>query len=432
MPNPIGKWIAQMSPGGRFQRDVLWNAGSLVVLSVAGILVNSAIVELRGAPALGEFNQVSAIYLILSQFSIWGTQLAVLKEVSHNQKDRSHCAEYVAAALLLVTLTSLPMAGCVWLGSGWLAQVLGSPGVAEGAVVIAPGLVFFSWNKIYFSALNGMRSMRAYAVLQSLRYVTILAAILGMIVAGVRTSLLPLALSATEVFLFLVCAVWVHGWVIPLRLPAHPLGALKQQVSFGMRGFLSGIIPSINTRVDVLMLGYFSSDVTVGVYSYAAMLVEGLMQFPGIVRRNVNPLLGRAFSRSDLAVIEDMARRVKRVFFPLMAIAVAVLVAAYPTVVEILAPGLDLVPSWIAFGILSAGILLTAGYRPFSSIFLQAGRPGTQTILGAVRLLLNIVLNLLLIPLWGLYGAALATSASGVVMVLVLIVLARRILSVRL
>ena len=66
--------------------------------------------------------------------------------------------------------------------------------------------------------------------------------------------------------------------------------------------------------------------------------------------------------------------------------------------------------SWSVFAILMAGILFSAGYLPFQMIFNQVGQPGHQTLFLVMFFLTNVILNMLFIPLFGMYGSALATA----------------------
>ena len=58
------------------------------------------------------------------------------------------------------------------------------------------------------------------------------------------------------------------------------------------------------------------------------------------------------------------------------------------------------------------GGLASCGYLPFKMIFNQAGKPGIQTLLYTLICMTNIVFNLLLIPFFGIWGAATATALS--------------------
>lgn len=75
--------------------------------------------------------------------------------------------------------------------------------------------------------------------------------------------------------------------------------------------------------------------------------------------------------------------------------------------------------------ILFAGLFFYSGFIPFDFVFLQAGKPLTQTSLLFVSVLINICLNFIFIQLYGLYGAALSTSLALILAAINLIILAR-------
>ena len=85
-------------------------------------------------------------------------------------------------------------------------------------------------------------------------------------------------------------------------------------------------------------------------------------------------------------------------------------ISAYPPAVKMFVGKPEFVATWPIFAILSLGITLCSGYRAFGGVLLQGGRPGTQTLFIAGVVLANIVLNVILIPLWGIYGSAIATA----------------------
>jgi O-antigen/teichoic acid export membrane protein len=58
------------------------------------------------------------------------------------------------------------------------------------------------------------------------------------------------------------------------------------------------------------------------------------------------------------------------------------------------------------------GACIFAIYATFGGIFAQTGRPAVQTRLNLAILGINVVLNLLLVPFYGLLGAAVATGLS--------------------
>lgn len=422
--------IDLLSPRQRFNRDVLWNVAGLGVAGVSGVVFNIVVGRAYGKDALGIFNQVYAVYIVLSQLAVGGVHSSALKHISYHQDDRDKCSQIMTSALVLSTLVAL--AGCLvaWWGRSLLVRLDYSAGVIEGVLYIIPGLFFFSLNKVLLNVLNGARNMRAFAVFFALRPVLILATIVVLIALGAPRAMLPVSFSVAELLLTGGLMTYIAARLYPLRWP-HDLSAwMREHFSFGVRGVFSGLIGDLNTRVDVLMLGHFLGDAPAGVYSMGATLAEGFYQFPIAVQRNVNPILGQAFAAGDRARIEESARKTRRIMHAGMLVLAVVALACYPAVIWV--AGDEFAPSWPVFGILLAGVVVNAGYMPMGGILFQGGRPEWQTYLMTIVVAANAAGNWVLIPLWGINGSALATALSFVIQSVLLVVFAKRLFGVRL
>ena len=416
----------------KFSQDVLWNMISLGLLALGGIVVNLIILKFRGAEALGVFNQVYAVYIVISQIAVGGVQFSVLNHVSHNQDNLVQCAEITTSALILVGV----IAGLISVLSGLLAEPIGdlleSPDVAAGLLYAAPGLFFFSLNKVQIMALNGLRHMRAFAVFRALRFVLIPLCVSVLLALDLPSPYLLILFTLTEIVLFICLLLYINVRVFPLKVSSRVYNWFPRHISFGLRGMLSGILIELNTRVDVLMLGYFSTDAMVGIYSFAAMLAEGFGQIPLVFRWNVDPIMGQHFAEGREWKISEMSRRIRSVFHPLMAVAGIGVVMLYPLFFRLLLPGEDVGMSWSVFAIIMVGVVINAGYRPFTGIMLQGGRPGTYTLLIGGLVLADALLNLVFIPLFGIYGAAMVTAVTYTAEVVLLVICARKLFGVRL
>ena len=80
------------------------------------------------------------------------------------------------------------------------------------------------------------------------------------------------------------------------------------------------------------------------------------------------------------------------------------------------------------FIILVVGVVIASGYLPFNMFFIQVGMPGRQTLYQVSVLMTAIVLNAVLIPLYGLVGAAVATAITFILAVVYLKTAVKRLL----
>jgi O-antigen/teichoic acid export membrane protein len=174
---------------------------------------------------------------------------------------------------------------------------------------------------------------------------------------------------------------------------------IAEHLRFGGKAFPSGLFSELNTRIDVLILGAFATDAVVGVYSLAAILAEGMYQLLVAVRTTYAPALVAGLPYGEIA------RGRNRTYLGAAALG-ALAVPAYALVIG---------PSWPLFAVLVGGMVLGAGYVPFSQILVCRGFPTGHTLMILAVLVYNAAANAILVPLAGPMGAACATGSTFVV-----------------
>ena len=413
----------------KFIREWIANGASVAVLAITGLLLNGLIAKWYGSAALGIFNQVFAVLVFASQIATAGVQFSVLRHLPPVAEDPARTTCILATALVLVAVTASATTLVVFVAFRLGGDLLFSAAVAEGVMLMLPGLWCIAINKTLLNALNGIQANSLYAALISLRYVLILLFLVGAIAMQLRGEQLAIVLSGSEVTL-LVVLILVCRRRFPGMWQAPDPAWMATHWRFGWRSMPGGFAVELNSRVDVLILGMFTSDAVVGVYSFAAFFVEGLLQLSVISRRLIDPVLARIASGDGNALLGLLTRGRNIAALAAATVGIAA-VAAYPWYATLVGTPDLARESWPVFAILMVGACIFGIYATFGGIFSQTGRPAIQTRLNLAILGINILLNIALVPLLGLLGAAVATSVSFVAGTLYFRVLVHRHLSVR-
>lgn len=409
---------------------MLWNFGSLFILTICGFLVNLLIAWNYSASVLGIFNQVYAIYIVASQFSIVGVHLSVLKYSSEYIGDTKISTLILQAGIILAVIFSSISCGLLFLIRNWLSALFQSQEIARGIMMILPGLFFFALNKVFLCYLNGLARIKEFAIFQSVRYILLILSLGIIMFFHLPEFLLPAIFTFSEIILSLSMLVRLHevfhfsDWH-----QLHPW--IMKHFSFGMRGFLSNVLLDLNTRVDILILGYISSDRIVGIYSLAIILIEGLYQIPIALRANFSPLIVTLIKEQKIAELKTIIEKGKKATFFLMSAIGLVSIAIFPLGVQLFFNQSDFMHSWPPFVILMVALILSSSYLPFNNIILQAGFPGTHTVMILIQVCMNIVLNFLLASRFGAVGSALATGIAMLAIVPLIKIYTRKILTMR-
>jgi O-antigen/teichoic acid export membrane protein len=414
-----------------FVGDVLWYIGGAALVGGAGLAVNGAIATFAGPAAVGVFNQSFAIYIIAGQIAVGGLQFSTLRAVSQQER-LELVGPVVVSALLLVVISAGLVAGSLFLLRDAIGRALDSEETAAGIVYMLPALVLFPINKVMVMALNGLSRMRTVAVFQGLRPLIILLSLGILLLRKEPTPMLSGALSWAEAVVFAGLIVTLSRHLSWGALDRRMLSDwLRSHLSFACRGALSGIAVEANTRVDVLILGFFRADAVVGVYSTAAVVAEAFTLAPAALRANLDPMLGACFATGDVERISAVAERLRPVMRKLTAAAALGALLAFPVVLWFLHGAIPVGSTTEILAIMLIGISLSVLYRPFLGLLLQAGRPGAYTLLSAAVLAVNSALCFTLVPLLGVYGAAVSVSAAYAVEALLVALTARVMLGVR-
>jgi len=333
----------------------------------------------------------------------------------------------VSSALAAITVTAFSVAVVFFLVAHYIGARFESKEVALGIQFICPALVLFSVNKAFMSVLNGARRMRAYAIFQALRYVLIILSITGLVLAGLSGPYLAWCFLITEILLVIGLSRFVYRFIAGIGVQRVARSWVFRHLSFGVRGFFGGMMSDLNTRVDIILLGYLLNDASVGIYSFAAVFAEGFGQLSYVVKQNIDPIVGRLTASRNISQLRALMRKVALVFVPSMLILSIVSALLFPVIVRLLTDDRFL-ESWPVFTILLAGIVINAGFRPFQGIFLLTGQPGLHSLFFLTVVFSNVVLNIIFIKHLAITGAAIATSLAYVIESLLILCGIRKLL----
>jgi O-antigen/teichoic acid export membrane protein len=402
---------SQMLDRRKFLTDWGVNLAGVALLGITGVALNAGMAQIYGAQVLGIFNQVYAIYIVGSQLATFGMQFSVLKYVAEFDQDEDAVARSMTAALVAVMCWAAATVAIFFTFFRYSPSQLFSREVAVGVFYMLPGLWCFALNKVLLSAFNGLQANKLYALYVGLRYLLMLLFFLGALLLKVPGEKLPIILSLSEgVLLFSIIPVYRR-----IFRGQHRLGDfawLRRHIYFGAHSILGGLAVELNTRVDVLVLGVFTNDSTVGIYSFAALFVEGLMQLSVMARRLIDPMLTRLAVQQDVDGRTALLLKGRNLGALFMGSVTAAMTFTYPWYATWLAGAEIAEASWGVFSILAVGACVFATYATFGGIFSQSGLPMLQSRMNLAILAMNLGLNLVMVPPLGLLGAAIATSLS--------------------
>lgn len=175
---------------------------------------------------------------------------------------------------------------------------------------------------------------------------------------------------------------------------------------------LAGGLYTIYTRIDQIMLGDMIGDETVGIYAAAIRISEGWFFIPAIIGTSLYPAMLNAKKRDRKLYLERTQHLLNLMTLLGFSAGIVISFMAYPFIT--FAFGSSYEQSSPVLVIHIWGGIFTAMSAISYRYFITEGLQKTSFYRGLTGLISNIILNYLLIPLYGAIGAAVATVISQV------------------
>lgn len=186
----------------------------------------------------------------------------------------------------------------------------------------------------------------------------------------------------------------------------------RQWLGIGLPLAFAGMLSVFLKRGDMLALGAVVSAAELAPYA-ASTRVAGLLIFAlGAANAATAPLMRQFWSAGDREQLQNVADRSAALALGL-ASPLAIIIILFPEFI-LLAFGPGFVEGAAALRILAVGQLVNAMTGPVGPLMIAVGKQGTYARFVAATALLCAVLLFLLVPEYGLVGAAIATAASAI------------------
>ena len=390
------------------KKSVFYNSSITIVRQILSLIIGlfaiTIIARMLGPEKQGQYTLAILLPTILYTFFNSGLSISTVYFIGQNKYSDSevfHSNFFISILLSLISI-SVGLIIVYFLSDYFFANI--SFKLLLYVLMIIP-LIFiqkilqsFLHSKENFSKLNLVVILNQLGLLFfSLLFIWLLnLSVLGAVLSFACTQLLMAIVSY-----FIIKKE--YNLAFSLNFSAS---YLKESLVFGLKGHASNILTFLSYRVDVFLIAYFIDDVSVGIYSIAVLLVERVWLIPQAVS---SVLFARISNlKTDLEKTNFTAFASRNTLF-LTSISGIVLAIFSPWLIGILF-GAEFNQSVTPFIYMIPGVILFSLSKILANDFVGRGFPQVNSYIALVVALVNIVLNIVLIPDFGLKGAAIATS----------------------
>jgi O-antigen/teichoic acid export membrane protein len=423
--------------------------GSLALLGYvasAGLQFLLVLVVTHGlsGTAAGVFFEAVALFSILSQWGELGADTGAVREVSRLRavgRSGDIPAALIAALVPVVAFGLLALV-LVYGFAPALAEAFfrsAARGEAVGYLrLFAVFLPLASACTVILAATRGFGTMRAYVAVQNIALPAARPLLVGAaLVAGLGSFAVGLAWALPLAFALLGALSLLHGRLRGLRESAprprpvsRPSRAIAEEFwHFAAPRCLAGVFGVTVTWLDVLLVGAYTSSRDAAIYAAASRLsVVGTYALYALGMA-LAPQFSRLLAAGDLDRVQTLYQMstwwIMALCWPLY---VAFAVYGHTLMAMF---GAGYASGGGALLILALGGLVNLGTGNSTVVLLMSGYSSWNMFNAGLSLVVNVGLNLILIPQLGISGAAIAWAASITVNNLAAVLQVRVLLGVR-
>ncbi|CAH0295163.1 lipopolysaccharide biosynthesis protein [Roseomonas sp. CECT 9278] len=399
------------------------------MIVAAGFGMQIVLARTLGPEGLGVYATFLSMVTVLSVTGGFGMPLAAIRfiPVYAATGEAARLRGFIRTAQWLLATSSVGIAAAFWLAFALTPSLRDQAGHALAAAAIIPSFGFVTLAAGMLQAMG--QPLRAELLAGLAR--TLLVGVL-VLVAG----LLGLADPAVALWLTALAAAIAWAAALPAVRRAMPVPRCgprstedrRRWIDAGLAFVLAMAAVSLVERLDTIMLGTLVGAEAAGVYSVASRLALTV----ALASTSVLSLMAPAMARQAAAQDTDGLRRTVAVAVALMvglAAAIAVvLIAALPWLLPAFGRGFEDAAGPLA--ILLGGLVAVAACGPGGGLLALAGHNRATVACAFGAVILDIVLCLLLVPVFGSEGAAVATVATLFAQAATQAVVVRRLLGV--
>lgn len=412
------------------------SAGLRVANAFLALLTSVLLARLLGPAGYGTYAFAYAVVMLLALPAQAGLPTLLVREVA--RFDAEERWDLVAGLLRrsnqLVAFLALAVGGLALLvvrvaGDGWEAE---QTATFLWALTLLPLLAL---GNLRGAVLRGLRrvvqgQLPEFFIRPALFLLALLVALLvGPLLSPGSFTLAPrLAMALQAGAAFLAFAVGV--WLLRRELPPE---VRRSSPAYRTRAWLGSLLPLsllagmelINSQMDIVLLGVLASAGDVGVYRVAwSASLPVVFTLTG-VNLVVAPYFARAHAEDNLPQLQRLATWSARVAGAVAVPAAMVLILFGGDILAFVF-GEEYRAGGTALALLALGQLVNVAAGSVGTILNMTGHERDTMVGVGVAAAVNLLLNVVLIPIYGINGAATATMVSLVTWNVVLMLRVRR------
>ncbi|MFZ2189806.1 MAG: flippase [Candidatus Magasanikiibacteriota bacterium] len=359
------------------------------------------------------FTTIFVVFVDLGLTNVLVRESAKLKE-----KTQNYFSTILSVKIILALLS--------YIGAFITINLLGYPVEIKHLVYLSAVTMLF--DSLHLSIYGVMRALgnlkyEAWGIVGS-QFITL---IMGSYAIYTHKPLIYLILAFVVPSFLNVCYASVmlyKNYQIKLK-PQFDKFIFKYLFKIAVPFALTAIFARVYSYIDSIILSKLAGNIAVGWYSIPYKITFAFQFIPMALVAALYPRFSEFFVSDKNKLVFYFEKSIKYLSIIVFPIAFGIIILSHDLVLSLTSA--EFLPSVLPLQILMFSLIFSFLSFPIGAFLNACNRQNQQMFLVFGILVLNVVLNLFLIPIWGVVGAALSALAGNVLLTLVGYILVNRI-----
>ena len=418
----------------KFLKQVSMYFSSGVIVSLASFLTFPVWTRVFTEAEYGKLSLAVVtlgLIVVISKFGIQRAALRFYSEFKENKRDLDFTYYYTTAFSSVLVISSI-FAFVFLLIVEFYPGLQSDPQFLNILRILSFSIIFESLISIFLLFLRAEQNVKFHSMIRvARRYSKMVVTLLFVLVfkQGLTGFFIGCALS-DGFFAFFLFFKYLQQGKIRFKNFSFPL--FKESVSYGLPLIGFELSALLLTTGDRFLLQHFLGPGAVGIYSASSNLIKYLVDFfAEAFRLAVMPLFMSIWEKKGKEETQHFLSTVLRFYF-MIGIPIIFAVSFIGRDLIVLLASKKFEAGYIILPFIVTGYVIhKANFLYGAGLYLKK-KTGTLLIIILSSAVINIILNFLLIPLWGLLGAAVTTLIAFLFETILLISISFRTVSFKL
>ncbi|MBU1131151.1 flippase [Patescibacteria group bacterium] len=372
-----------------------------------------------GAENLGKYTFALFFTTMFAVLIDLGLANVITREVA---KFQEKAGQYLTAVLAV----KVPLSIITYLIVVGLINLMGNPEITRQLVYIT-GIIMVidSFTLTFYAIFRGFHNLKIESIGTIIFQVLVAGAGIILVQQTHDVRILILALLLGSAFnLFYSMILLIKKLKIRLTLKADK-GLLKSMMIITIPFALAGIFTRVYGYIDSVFLHQFISDEAVGYYSIPYKITFALQFIPLAFIAALYPAFSTFFVQSKEMLKMTFQKSI--IYLAIIAVPITLGIISIADKVMVGVYSDEYLPSIIPLQILIASLPFLFINFPLGALLNACNRQIRNTVNIGIVMVINVILNLILIPKYSVIGAAAASTISTFIMFILQIYVAKQI-----